>query len=163
MSEETKLDPLHASTRRTLRMLGPILAGIGLLLMIIGIGSFFASFGSFQPPRFFWCAFLGAPLLFVGLVICGFAFQGAVLRYQVGEVAPVAKDAINYMAEGTQEGVKTFAAALGEGLAAGMGGSRKADNRCPKCSHSNDADAKFCKNCGIAFADTPMSRWSRGT
>ena len=102
---------------------GPILAGIGLLLIIIGIGSFFASFGSFQPPRFFWCAFLGMPFLFVGLVLCGFGFQGAVLRYQLGEVAPVTKDTFNYLAEGTQEGMKTVATTIGEGIAAGMSGS----------------------------------------
>ena len=154
MSEETNLDPQHTSTRTTLRMLGPILAGIGLLLIVIGTASFFASFGSFGPPRYFWCAFLGMPLLFVGLVMCGLAFQGAIARYQAGEVAPVAKDTINYLAEGTQEGVKTVATAIGEGIAAGMSGSRKADNRCPRCSHSNDADAKYCKNCGAALTES---------
>jgi len=153
MSEETKVDPKHTSTRRVLRMLGPILAGIGLLLTIIGIASFFASFVSFGPPRCFWCAFLGMPLLFVGLVICGFAFQGAIARYQAGEVAPVAKDTINYLAEGTKEGVKTVATAISEGMATGMSGSRKADTCCPRCSHSNDADAKFCKNCGAALTE----------
>jgi len=132
MSEETKLDSRHTSTRQTLRRVGPILAGIGLLFMVIGLGSFFTSFGSFEPPRYFWCCFVGAPLLFAGLVISGFAFQGAIFRYQVGEVAPVAKDAFTYMAEGTQQGVKTVATAIGEGLAAGMSGSRKMDNRCPK-------------------------------
>jgi hypothetical protein len=151
MSEETKIDPKHASVQRALRMWGPILAGIGLLLIIIGIGSFFASFGSFEPPRYFWCAFLGMPILFVGLVFCGFAFLGAIARYQTGEVAPVAKDTFNYLAEGTREGVKTVAAAIGEGIATGMSGSPKVDNRCPMCGHSNDADAKFCKDCGAAL------------
>jgi len=153
MNEETKIDPKHTSTRQILRIVGPILAGIGLLLIIIGVGSFFASFGSFQPPRFFWCAFLGMPLLFVGIVLCGFGFQGAVLRYQLGEVAPVTKDTFNYLAEGTQEGVKTVATAIGEGIAAGMSGSRTAENRCPKCSQTNDADAKFCKTCGAALTE----------
>lgn len=153
MSEETKIDPKHTSTRHILRIVGPILAGIGLLLIIIGVGSFFASFGSFQPPRFFWCVFLGMPLLFVGLVLCGFGFQGAVLRYQLGEVAPVTKDTFNYLAEGTQEGVKTVAAAIGEGIAAGMSGSRASDNPCHKCGQTNDPDAKFCKNCGATLAE----------
>ena len=158
MSEETKLDPKHTSTRWILRTLGPIVAGIGVLLIIIGFDSILSSVGSiqdgsFQQPRFFWCAFVGMPLLFVGLVICGFAFLGAMTRYQAGEVAPVAKDTFNYLAEGTQEGMKTVATALGEGIAVGMSGFRKADNRCPKCSHSNDADAKFCKNCGAALTE----------
>jgi hypothetical protein len=151
VSEETKLDPKHTSTRQTLRVLGPTVAGIGVLLIVIGIGSFFASFGSFGPPRYFWCAFLGMPLLFAGLVLSGFAFQGAMARYQAGEVAPVAKDTLNYLAEGTQEGARTMAAAMGEGLATGLADAEKTGNRCPRCSQFNDADAKFCKHCGAGL------------
>jgi len=152
MNEETKLDPKHQDTRRILRTIGPPLAGIGLLLMIVGLGSFFASMGSFAPPRFFWCAFVGMPLLFVGLVLSLLGFQGAIFRYQAGEIAPVAKDTFNYLADGTQEGVRTVACAVGEGLAAGMGGHKKTGNPCPKCRQPNDLDAKFCKQCGGALS-----------
>jgi hypothetical protein len=151
MSEETKLDPTHAIARRTLRTLGPLLAGIGLLLIIVGAGSFFASFGSFEPPRFFWCAFLGMPLLFLGIVLCGLGFQGAIARYQAGEVSPVAKDTVDYLAEGTQGAVKTIAAAVGEGLVAGMSSLRESHKRCSRCGRANDVDAKFCKDCGAAM------------
>jgi hypothetical protein len=70
-------------------------AGVRLLFMIVGYGSFFASFGSFEPPRFFWCAFVGMPLLFVGIVMCMFGYLGAFQRYVTGESAPVAKDVVN--------------------------------------------------------------------
>ncbi len=153
MSEETQLDPKHTTTRQILRKLGPVLVGVGLLFVLIGFGSFFAALGSFEPPRYFWCAFLGMPILFVGIVLCSFAYRGAIFRYQVGEIAPVAKDTFNYLAEGTQEGMKTVATSIGAGIAAGMSGAGTAANRCSKCRHGNDADAKFCKNCGAALAE----------
>jgi hypothetical protein len=145
--DETNLDPKHFASRAFLRMLGLILAGIGLLLMLIGMGNFFWSFGSFETPRFFWCAFLGMPLLFVGLSLCMFGYLGAFARYFFREAAPVQKDTFNYLAEGTKEGVKTIATAVGEGLGAG-----KAVVICRTCNHRNDADAKFCKNCGTPMA-----------
>ena len=59
--------PQHREARSVLRVIGPVIALAGLVLTIIGIGSFFSSFGSFGgSPRYFWCAFLGLPLLAVG-------------------------------------------------------------------------------------------------
>ena len=156
MNEEEKIDPRHSSTRNVLRILGPAIAGMGLLLTLIGVGSFFAAFGSFEMPRYFWCAFLGLPLLAVGMAISGYAFMGRVYRYQAGEIAPVQKDTFNYLAEGTKDGVKGIATAIGEGVAAGMGSARARSVRCGKCNHENEPDARFCKNCGRALsADRP--------
>jgi hypothetical protein len=84
--------------------------------MIVGFGSFFASFGSFEPPRYFWCVFVGMPLLFIGIVGCMFGYLGAFQRYVAGESAPVAKDAVNYMGENVQPGVKAVAKAVTEGV-----------------------------------------------
>jgi hypothetical protein len=147
MSEESKIDPKHSQSRTVLRTLGPVIAGIGLLLMVIGIGSFFSSFGSFEPPRYFWCAVVGMPLLFVGSAMCMYGFLGSFARYISAEAAPVQKDTFNYLAEGTKEGVKNIVSAIGEGLSAG-----KAVGVCRQCNHSNDADAKFCKHCGALIA-----------
>lgn len=146
MSEKSKIDPQHSSTRRLLRTLGPILAGIGLLLSIVGMVDFFSSFGSFEPPHYFWCVILGLPVLFLGIVMCQVAFLGTVARYVSAEAAPVQKDTFNYLAEGTKAGVKTVAQAVGEGLAAANGVVH-----CPKCNQGNDADAKFCKDCGASL------------
>jgi membrane protease subunit (stomatin/prohibitin family) len=117
------------------------------LLIAIGFGNFFLSFGGGGPPRFFWCAFLGMPILFIGVTMCMFGFMGAVARFQAGEVAPVGKDTFNYFAEGTKGCVQTLATAVGAGLTHGMAGTDKTA-RCPKCGHPNDADAKFCDECG---------------
>jgi hypothetical protein len=101
MKDEDKLNPGHSSTRGVLRVVGPLLAVVGLIFTIAGIGSFFASFGTFEPPRYFWCAFVGLPLVALGVGISQYAFMGRVFRYVAGETAPVAKDTFNYMAEGT--------------------------------------------------------------
>ena len=51
---------------------------------MVGVGSFFSAFGSAEFPRYFWCAFVGMPIVFVGLVMCQFAFMGAIFRDQAG-------------------------------------------------------------------------------
>ncbi len=158
MLEEERINPKHGAIRQLLRVVGPVLAGLGLLLIAIGFGSLFSGFSSFGggdpfgPPRHFWCVFAGMPLLFVGVVMSMFGFMGAVARYQAGEVAPVGKDTFNYLAEETQGGVKTVATAISAGLAEGRASTEKT-TPCPKCHHLNDGEAKFCDECGA-----PMSR-----
>ena len=151
MQDEERINPGHNQMRGVLRVVGPMVLGLGVVLMLVGLGSFFSSFGSFGPPRYFWCCFLGMPLIMVGLAMCKFGFMGAIMRYQAGEIAPVGKDAFNYMADGTQGGVKTVASAIGAGLSEGRNGTTSRVP-CPHCGHSNDADAKFCDECGSAMS-----------
>ena len=145
------IDPRQSEVRSRLRILGPVVAGIGLLFMIIGIGSFFAAFGGFGPPRFFWCAFVGLPLLAVGVGISKFGYFGAVMRYIAGETAPVGKDLTNYMVEGTRGSIREVATALGEGFAAAKSPPTMA---CQKCGATNDRDANFCCQCGLPLNKT---------
>ena len=106
----------HQGTRFFLRVAGPAVAAVGLVFLIIGLASFFSAFGGDGSPRLFWCAFVGMPLLFVGGVLCMFGFMGAVARYTAAEQVPVATDAINDLAEGTQGAVRTVARAVAEGV-----------------------------------------------
>jgi hypothetical protein len=110
----------HKGKRTILRVAGPLVAAIGLLFTIIGVVSFFSAFGGGGSPRFFWCCFVGMPLLFVGGVMCMFGFMGAVARYTAAEQVPVATDAISDIAEGTQGAVKTVARAVTEGVKEGL-------------------------------------------
>jgi hypothetical protein len=128
--------------------MGPAIAGIGLLLTIVGMISFFSSFGGVGPPRYFWCAIVGLPLLAIGIGISKFAFLGTITRYMAGEVAPVGKDMTNYMVAGTKDSIRDAAAAIGEGLAAAGGVGASSRIRCQKCKSDNDMSAKFCDNCG---------------
>jgi len=80
------------------------------------MASFFSAFGGGGPPRLFWCCFVGMPLLFVGGGMCMLGFMGSVARYMAAEQVPVATDAINDFAEGTQGAFKTVARAVAEGV-----------------------------------------------
>jgi hypothetical protein len=146
------IDPQHHDTRTLLRIVGPAMVLVGLVFCIIGFGSFFASFGSFEMPRYFWCAFVGLPLVGVGLAICKFAFLGAVSRYMANEVAPVGKDVVNYMAEGTKGAVREMASAVGQGLRAPGATAEAHGVRCGRCNAENDRDANFCDGCGAPLS-----------
>jgi hypothetical protein len=108
--------PRQAQVRTVLRRSGLSLLAIGLLLTIVGVASFFMAFGGSDFPRFFWCAFVGIPLIFLGSAMSMFGFAGSMQRYVVGEVAPVAKDALNYMGTNTQPGVRAVASAITSGV-----------------------------------------------
>jgi hypothetical protein len=110
---------------------------VGVIFSAIGFGSFFSAFGTFEPPRYFWCVFIGFPLIGVGAIMAN-------------EVAPVGKDVVNYMADGTKGAVRDMAAAVGEGL---RGSPSDGRIRCHKCNTGNEASAKFCKSCG-----TPLNK-----
>ena len=146
------IDPQHRDKRAILRAIGPIVLGIGLLFAVIGIGSFFGSFGSFNPPRYFWCAFVGLPLMGVGIAICKFAFLGTVSRYMASELAPVGKDVVNYMADGTKDAVRDLAAAVGEGISSSRSDRVVRVVRCYKCNENNEASANYCKRCGASLS-----------
>jgi hypothetical protein len=150
-----QIDPRHNDVRDILRLVGPLVVGVGGLFLLIGLVSIFSAFGSFGPPRYFWCAFVGLPLLALGGAICKYAFMGAVSRYMADEIAPVGKDVINYMAEGTQDAVRDVAAAIGQGLnATGALSKEVRIVRCHKCNVDNEATANFCKGCGAALGKT---------
>lgn len=148
------IDKVHKKKRTSVRVLGVTILLIGLGFMAVGLIDFFSAFGGFGPPKLFWCLFVGMPLMFVGTVLCGYGFMGSVARYSAGEMAPVAKDTVNYMVDGTQESVKTIASAIGEGLAGASAASAPAQIRCPKCNHPADVDSKFCPDCGAALLKT---------
>ncbi|MCX5653610.1 MAG: hypothetical protein NTY65_03030 [Planctomycetota bacterium] len=116
MNENKLQSPQHSKVRTVFRVGGPVIAGVGLLFVIVGFGSFFACFDTMESPRFLWCPFVGLPLLFVGMVMCTLGYLGTFQRYMAGESAPVAKDVVNYMGENVQPGVKAVAKAVTEGV-----------------------------------------------
>ena len=100
-------------------MAGLAAAVAGLAFMVVGVASFFRSFGGEEPPRLFWCAFVGMPLLFVGFVLSSMGYMGAMARYAAAEQVPVASDAINDLAEGTKPAVRSVSRSVAEGMAEG--------------------------------------------
>jgi hypothetical protein len=149
------IDARHEQTRRMLRRVGVSLIVTGGVLTVVGIGSFMAAFGGMEPPRYFWCAFIGLPIGFAGAALTSYGFMGSVARYSAGEMAPVAKDSFNYMAEGTKDGIRMMASAVGEGLRAGSPPAAGAERiRCHKCNHANAPESKFCAECGASLGKT---------
>jgi hypothetical protein len=154
MDENRHLDPRHRDKRSALRVLGILLLVVGGCFMAVGLISFFSAFGGFGRPRLFWCCFVGAPVLAAGGALAKFGYMGAVGRYMAGEMAPVAKDTFNYMADGTRDGVRTVARAVGEGLGLRDGEGPATVVLCHRCNGENDADAKFCSECGAPIRKT---------
>ena len=112
--------PGQNSIRKAMRIAGPLIFLIGVLCIIIGIINFFWSFGGGGMPHYFWLAFVGMPLMFVGIVLCQFGFFGAMTRFIAGESAPVAADTANYLAEETKGAVETVAKAVAKGVVEGI-------------------------------------------
>jgi hypothetical protein len=125
MNENQLQSPEQTAIRTVLRVGGFAAFVLGLVLTIIGFVSFFSTFASFAspsgpdsvgPPRYFWCAFVGLPMLAGGVAMLQLGFLGAVQRYVAGESAPVAKDTVNYLGENTEPGVKAVAKSITEGV-----------------------------------------------
>lgn len=152
---DKQIDPGHDALRNTLRVVGPVILLAGLVFLFVGVVDFFRAFGGTEPPRLFWCAFLGIPLLGVGGALSSYGYMGRFMRYVAGETAPVGKDTFNYLADGTRQGVQAMAGAIGQGLREGGPGSGSATvMRCHKCNALLSAEAKFCSQCGQALGKT---------
>ncbi len=149
-----EIDPHHRRIQGAMRVFGPIVASLGLIFAAIGLISFFRSFGTFEPPRYFWGVIVGLPMIGIGLALTRLAYLGEYMRYFSAEVTPVATDVFNTMTEGTREGVETMAHALGRGFSTGMGATLPAGEPTIACSHCeapNSAEARFCNQCGTAL------------
>jgi hypothetical protein len=144
MPDDNRIDPQHQPIRDTLRVVGPLLLGVGVIFMIVGGVDFFSEL----PPTLFWCFFVGMPLLFVGGVMTQYGYMGRVARYLSQEITPVATDTLNYAVGETKESVRDLAGAVGEGLGLRKSAGAAVHIRCQKCTHENEADAQFCSRCG---------------
>lgn len=118
----------QAAVRSFLRVGGPILFGIGLLLTIIGFANLFTAFGTFGAPSNFWLAFIGLPLMGVGSAMVRAGYLGPAVRYVAGEVAPSVRDTLGFVGRGADEVT------------------------CANCGFKNRVDAKFCDHCGAALS-----------
>lgn len=121
--------PAQKSIRKTFRIAGPVILLIGTGCVTVAAAELFSGFGKFEPPRHIWLAFVGMPLMFVGSVLSMFGFMGAVLRYEAGEAAPVATDAVKYVAEETKGAVETVSKAVGKGVIQGIEAGRAESGR----------------------------------
>lgn len=149
------VDPSHHANRAGLRTLGFLLILVGAPLTLVGLVSFFGAMNGGGMPTYFWCAFVGLPLLGAGTFFLKAGYLGSIARYVANEAAPVAADTADYLAKETRGAVRTTVAAVAEGLREGA-----ATMPCPQCRAPQRADANFCDRCGagLGAATCPKCR-----
>lgn len=152
-NDDNRINPGHTQVRAVLRIVGPVILVIAIIIGLIGFADFVGTTGTFERPTKFHYLFIAMPLGFIGFALTSAGFAGAVARYQAQEMAPVGKDTFNYLADGTQEGVTTVAGAIAKGVQSAQPNRTAAQPavRCPKCNALNDVDARFCSDCGEAL------------
>lgn len=133
------IDPKGEATKKILKRIGFLLFVPGAILTVIGLVDFFgAMMGNGFPQSFFLC-FIGMPLMGIGGFCLKFAYMGNVARYTAGQAAPIVKDSVNYLLDGTRDEInETIKVFKGE----------KPSVKCPKCDKQNVSNAIFCDQCG---------------
>jgi len=71
----------------------------GAIFTAIGLIDFFGSFSGHGFPTKFWCVFIGFPMLALGTFCFNAGFLRRITGYVAGEVAPVVKDTVEYVAD----------------------------------------------------------------
>ena len=127
----------HEKNKRTLKIVGICVLSIGFILAAIGFISFFSSFSTGETPDYFWCAFLGLPMLAFGGMISMLAFKREIAQYVKNESVPVINDA----SEELSPAVRNVASAMKDGF--------EGDKiPCPHCGKQLEKDSVFCNACG---------------
>lgn len=137
----------HKALKKRLKIAGFILLFVGIVFAAIGFISFFSAFGGSSMPRYFWCAFIGLPMIAIGAGLLGFAYKQEISRYVKNESVPV----INEAGREVAPAVRDIASAVKEGLSDDA--SQNAFVRC-SCGELNEKGSKYCKCCGkslVAF------------
>ena len=144
--------------KRTLRIIGISLLTIGIIFSAIGFINFFVSFSSMEPPKLFWCAFLGLPLVGVGLGTTLQSYRGEIAKFVAEESAPAAQTFLRGVTPAVSDLAKEIASSnpivcecgtqnnKGDKFCKACGKTLIAT--CPHCNVHLAPDSKFCTNCG---------------
>ena len=136
------MDLKHNQKKKTLKIIGFIGLGIGLICVIIAFVNFFSSINNGGLPNMFYLFFIGFPLIAISGGLLGMGYRREVSQYIKDEGIPVFKDGYKDI----RPEIKDFRDIM------------KGDSNaviCPKCGTSNSVDDRFCKNCG-----TPIEKIS---
>ncbi len=132
--QRVELKKQHERTKRTLKIVGVLIAVAGLGLAVIGLVDMVSSASAGEMPSLFWGLIAGIPMLGVGGMLCLTGFRKEISRYLKNESVPV----IN-------ETGREIAPAIG---AMATAAKNAGENICPHCGKPNDEEAKFCRHCG---------------
>lgn len=130
----------HAKIKRTLKTIGFILLGAGIVLDIVFFVDMFTSEGM---PQLFFLGIIGLPMTAFGAMFLIWGYQREISRYAKNEGVPIVNDA----AQELKPAVKAVAEAVKE-----ADGEAKVDKGkttvCPACGKVNQPQNKFCDGCG---------------
>lgn len=132
----------HSKTKKRLKIAGWVLLCVGIVLSLTGLISFFSSFYGDGMPRFFWCCFIGFPLLAAGGGLLGFAYKREIGGYVANESAPV----VNEFASQVTPAIETVTKAVSDAK------SNSDTARCPLCGATNSPRDSFCGSCGHSLS-----------
>jgi hypothetical protein len=121
----------QSTIRFFFRVAAVVVLALAAYFLFVGGRDFFTAAGE---PTKFWMLFAGIPLLAVGGWCAMAGWGGAAARYAVGEGVPVARDALDQLADTHPADEPT-------------GGPY-----CRECGTRNDSRARFCDSCGVALA-----------
>jgi hypothetical protein len=150
----TRPDPglqQQATVRSVLRVAGPVLLGLGLILTVIAFADFFSAFNNPRAgmPTNFWLGFIGLPLIGIGGAVTRAAYLGPASRYVAGEVTPTIRDTLGSLGVGQAEQVCAACGHHNDAHSRFCNSCGKALSRsCPSCGADNDPGAQFCDSCG---------------
>lgn len=143
----------YEGTAKKFRIIGLILVLIGAGCVITAAVEFFIKMSSKtfgDTPQLFFLFFVGFPFLVGGGVCLSLGYQRKMNSYIISQNAPVAKEAANYMLDGTSDAIAQTAGKVANEInknkttaVEGVTG-----NTCEKCGFTNPAGAKFCAKCG---------------
>lgn len=137
----------HKKIKKTLKIIGFVLLGCGIILDIIYFVNIVASMSSFSMPDLFFCGMIGLPMTGFGAMLLIIGFRGEISRYMKNEGVPVVNDA----AQELKPAVKAVAEAVKEVNAEGEQQSAEQVAKptiCPACGKENQPDNNFCDGCG---------------
>lgn len=141
----------QSGVRTVLRILGLVMAPLGVVLVAVGFYRFVtydsSTFDSGPPDGFLMFA-LGGIMAVVGFGLLSAGFMGATARYSAGETMPVVRDSASYLSDG--EGVLGVGRTVDDVPASSSG--PESGPFCRKCGARNDGEASFCDHCGAALA-----------
>ncbi len=104
----------NSAVRTGMRGAAIILLPIGAVFLGIGVIDFLGSFGGHGFPTKFWCAFIGIPMLSIGMFCFKAGFLRSISGYVAGETAPVVRDTARYVTDGLRPAMRESAAGEGK-------------------------------------------------
>ncbi|WP_448547663.1 zinc-ribbon domain-containing protein [Thalassotalea fusca] len=111
--------------RDFLRFFGPLCVVVGGVFAIIGFVSFFRAFGNHGTAEYFWCAFVGLPLVGVGVKMCKIGYLKPIADYVVNETGGALSKASSIIKN-----------------------ANTTNSFCTSCGNENSQSSKFCSSCG---------------